>query len=312
MTHSSTEEINGFFVIDKPGGLTSHDVVQAARGHLRTRRVGHLGTLDPLATGVLPLAIGKATRLAQFLNTGIKRYEGTIHLGYSTDTFDGEGRATSKPIIPTVSPQQLQEVRNQMLGEQLQAPPPYSAKRVAGVRSYKLARQGIEVSLAPRPIHVRHFDLIPRGNSELDFEIQCSAGTYVRSVAHEVGQRLRCGAHLTRLRRTASNEFSLDQALTLDRFLTLNELELPRHLIPMNEALRNLPELRVDEETHERVTHGREFSVSAEPQRIEVGVLFRILSPRGDLLGLAEPLIEPPVHEHLNSSLARFHPKVVL
>jgi len=311
MKSSSTENINGFFVIDKPKGLTSHDVVQAVRRHLGARRVGHLGTLDPMATGVLPLAIGKATRLAQFLSDGIKFYEGTILLGYSTDTFDAEGRATSKPVIPEVSPQQLQEVRIQMLGEQLQIPPAYSAKKVAGVRSYKLARQGIEVPLAPRPILIRGFELISRGNRELEFEIQCSAGTYVRSVAHEIGKRLGCGAHLTRLRRTASGSFCLDCSVSLDLFLSLNELERSRHLISMNTALQHLPELKVDEETQARISHGREFSMEAEPHRTAAGGVFRILSHHGELLGLAEASLGHSVHGQPNS-LAHFQPRVVL
>jgi len=312
MKHSSTEKTNGFFVIDKPQGLTSHDVVLAARRHLRTRRVGHLGTLDPLATGVLPLAIGKATRLAQFLSGGIKLYEGTIHLGYSTDTFDGEGRATSEPVIPAVTQQQLDEISNQMLGEQSQIPPPYSAKKVAGVRSYELARQGIQFPLAPQTIRISRFELSQRGSHELDFEIQCSAGSYIRSVAHEVGQKLGCGAHLTRLRRIASGEFSLDQSVTLDLFLSMDELELSRHLISMNTVLQSLPELKVNEETQARIGHGMEFSVDSEPPRADTNGLFRIVSVRGELLGLAEPSIEQPVHENLDSSLARFHPKVVL
>ena len=198
-----------------------------------------------------------------------------------------------------------------MLGEQLQVPPPYSAKKVAGVRSYKLARQGIEVSLAPRPIHLRQFDLIPKGNFELDFEIHCSAGTYVRSVAHEVGKRLGCGAHLTRLRRTASNEFLLNQALSLDLFLTLKGPDLSRYLISMNEALQRLPELTVDEKTQAQVTHGSDFRANADLQRMESAVLFRILSLRGELLALAEPSVGQPVHEQINSSLTHFHPKVV-
>src|SRR5438132_2822073 len=143
---------NGFFVIDKPEGLTSHDVVQAVRSHLRIRRVGHLGTLDPLATGVLPLAVGKATRLIQFLIGGRKVYRGTIRLGLSTDTFDREGRVTGAPAVPDFSPQHLREAGLQMVGEQLQVPPRYSAKKVGGIRSYHLARQGVEVPLVARRI----------------------------------------------------------------------------------------------------------------------------------------------------------------
>jgi tRNA pseudouridine55 synthase len=312
MRYSSTEKTNGFFVIDKPKGLTSHDVVQAARRHLKTRRVGHLGTLDPMATGVLPLAIGKATRLAQFLSSGIKLYEGTIHLGYSTDTFDGEGRATSKPVVPAVTEPQLQEIKNQMLGEQLQIPPAYSAKKVAGVRSYELARQGIQLSLAPQKICISQFDLTQQGTNELDFEIHCSAGSYVRSVAHEVGQRLGCGAHLTSLRRTASGVFSLDRAVSLDLFLSIDEIELSRYLISMNTALEDLPELTVNEQTQARVAHGMEFSVAPGFPSADAGTVFRVLSLRGELLGVAEPSMRQATQEGPNSLLPHFHPRVVL
>jgi tRNA pseudouridine55 synthase len=311
MRHSATEKTNGFFVIDKPKGLTSHDVVRAVRRHLKTRRVGHLGTLDPLATGVLPLAVGKATRLAQFLSSGSKIYEGTIYLGYSTDTFDGEGRATSEPIMPVVTPQQLLEIRNQMLGEQLQIPPPYSAKKVAGVRSYELARQGIQLPLIPQTINISRFELTQRGTHELDFEIQCSAGSYIRSLAHDVGQRLECGAHLNRLRRMASGEFSLARSISLDVFLSMDELELSRHLISVNSVLQNLPELKVNEETRARVGHGMEFSVDSGP-RADAGGLFRIVSSCGELLGVAEPSVRQAVQEGPNSSSLRFHPRVVL
>ena len=311
MRYSSSEKTNGFFVIDKPKGLTSHDVVRVARRHLKTRRIGHLGTLDPLATGVLPLAVGKATRLAQFLSSGSKIYEGTIYLGYSTDTFDGEGRVTSEPIMPVVTPQQLLEIRNQMLGEQLQIPPPYSAKKVAGVRSYELARQGIQLTLIPQTIGISRFELTQRGTHELDFEIQCSAGSYIRSVAHDVGQRLECGAHLTRLRRIASGEFSLARAISLDMFLSMDELESSRHLISMNSVLQSLPELKVDEETRARVGHGMEFSVDSGPQ-IDAGGLFRIVSSCGELLGVAEPSVRQTAQEGPNSLSPKFHPRVVL
>jgi len=311
MRHSSSEKTNGFFVIDKPKGLTSHDVVRVVRRHLKTRRLGHLGTLDPLATGVLPLAVGKATRLVQFLSGGAKIYEGTIYLGYSTDTFDGEGRATSEPIMPVVTSQQLLDIRNQMLGEQLQNPPPYSAKKIAGVRSYELARQGIQMPLISQTISISRFELTQRGTHELDFEIQCSAGSYIRSVAHDIGKTVGCGAHLTRLRRTASGEFSLDLSVTLDLFLSMDAQELSRHLISMNSVLKSLPELKVNEETRARVGHGMEFSVDSGPQTDASGP-FRIVSSCGELLGVAELSVPQAAQDGPSSLSPRFHPRVVL
>jgi tRNA pseudouridine55 synthase len=311
MSSLFNQEINGFLVIDKPQGVTSHDVVQTVRCHLKIRRVGHLGTLDPLATGVLPLAVGKATRLARFTPGGLKVYQGTIRLGFSTDTFDGEGQATSEPVVPQVSLEQIQEISDHLLGEQLQIPPPFSAKKIAGVRSYKLARRGVEVSLPPQQICIRQFNLVPRGGSELDFEIHCSAGTYVRSVAHEVGRGLGCGAHLTRLRRTASGEFKLDRALSLPALLTLSPSDLCRHLISMNDALSAFPEVILDSKLQTQFAHGTDFIATAKVSNLSVKPLFRMVSLQGELLGLAEPVAERCVDAEPDTLIA-FHPKVVL
>ena len=302
---------NGFFVIDKPQGLTSHDVVQAVRSHLSIRRVGHLGTLDPMATGVLPLAVGKATRLIQFLIGALKVYRGTIRLGFSTDTFDREGRATSAPSVPDFSPLQLQEVGQQMLGEQLQIPPAYSAKKVGGIRSYRLARQGIEVPLAARRVNIEQLQFIQRQANEVDFEIHCSAGTYVRSVAHELGKRLACGAHLSSLRRIAAGDFHLDRAISLDSFLASNCTELTNHFISANAALRELPELEVDPEIQNRLKHGHNFNVRTRHSQTKPGTLFRMMSPLGELLGVAEVLSPPSAEEISDNMQLHFHPKVV-
>lgn len=304
--------VSGFFVIDKPEGLTSHDVVQAVRSHLRIRRVGHLGTLDPMATGVLPLAIGKATRLIQFLIGGLKVYRGTIRLGFSTDTFDREGQATSAPAVPDFSPQQLRETGQRMLGEQLQTPPPFSAKKVGGIRSYQLARQGVEVPLAARRVYIERLQFIQRQANEVDFEIHCSAGTYVRSVAHELGKKLACGAHLASLRRMAAGEFYLDRAITLDSFVSSSWTELTNHFISVNEVLRDLPELEVDPETQDRLNHGSDFSVKTKDFQTKPGTVFRMVSPSGKLLGLAEALSLPSARQIPASPQPYFHPKLVL
>jgi tRNA pseudouridine55 synthase len=312
MPYSSNKELDGFLVVDKPQGLTSHGVVQEVRRCLGMRRVGHLGTLDPLATGVLPLAAGKATRLVQFLMGGLKVYQGTLRLGFATNTFDGEGHATTEPVTPAFSPRQLLEVRNRLLGTQLQVPPSFSAKRVGGIRSYTLARRGITVSLTPRPVHIEQLELVPQGTTELDFEIHCSAGTYIRSLAHEIGKLLGCGAHLTRLRRLASGEFQLDQAFSLDSFRKLGESELLRHLIPMNNALRSLPEVKVDAEMQGQIAHGRNFAAMVPLSSLSAQPLFRMQSPGGELLGLAELITGQATHKDSDASSSLFHPKVVL
>ena|SRR5438034_4769404 len=307
-----TEMAHGFFVIDKPEGLTSHDVVQAVRSHLKIRRVGHLGTLDPMATGVLPLALGKATRLIQFLTVGLKIYQGTIRLGFSTDTYDKEGQATSAPVVPDFSPQQLLEVGQQMLGEQFQVPPPYSAKKVGGIRSYHLARQGIEVTLAARRVHIAQLKFVQRQANEVDFEIHCSAGTYIRSIAHELGKKLACGAHLTRLRRITAGEFYLDRAITLDSFITSSWTELSKHFISVNAVLRALPELEVDAAIQISLNHGNDFGIRTRYLQIKPETLFRMVSPSGELLGLAVPLSPLPAQELNDNPQTYFHPKLVL
>src|SRR4030095_10660205 len=191
-----SEPLSGFFVIDKPEGLTSHDIVQAARRHLAIRKIGHLGTLDPMATGVLPLAVGKATRLVRFLKTGARVYEGTIRLGFSTDTYDRQGRPNSAPVSSKVAQEQLSSLAIDMSGERQQVPPPFSAKRLKGVRAYTLAREGACVTIAPQLIRVEALEFRLREAHEVDFFIRCSPGTYIRSIAHNLGAKLGCGAPL--------------------------------------------------------------------------------------------------------------------
>src|SRR3974377_840925 len=208
---------SGFLVIDKPEGVTSHDVVIFVRRLVKLRRVGHLGTLDPMATGVLPLALGKATRLIQFLIEGTKIYHGTIRLGHSTSTYDREGRPTSNFTIPCFSSATLEKISEELLGEHWQVPPPFSAKKIRGIRAYQLARQGKSPELEAQKVQIRKLVLQKLSAEVIHLEIHCSAGTYVRSIAHEVGKRLGCGAHLASLRRLASGEFGLERAVEMER-----------------------------------------------------------------------------------------------
>lgn len=208
--------MNGVLIIDKPAGLTSHDVVGCVRRILGQRSVGHLGTLDPMATGVLPLVIGSFTRLAQFYVSSEKSYEGSIRLGFSTDTYDAEGEPTSTPKQVLADPPLLEVITAKFRGIIEQTPPPFSAKKIKGVPAYKLARKQQEVALKPVKVEIKEFEILHAENDRVKFHARVSSGTYIRSVAHEIGQELGCGAHLESLRRTAVSEFSLEDAHTLD------------------------------------------------------------------------------------------------
>ena len=309
-------QLDGFLVIDKPEGMTSHDVVQVVRRHLGLRKVGHLGTLDPMATGVLPLALGKATRLVEFLKGGRKTYEGTIRLGFATNTYDREGEPVSDVIEPRVTQEQLSQQALKMLGEQLQMPPPFSAKKLQGVPAYRLARQGKPVPLTACPVHIDAlgFALSASSTDEVEFTISCSAGTYVRSVGHDLGSNLGCGAHLVRLRRTGSGEFSLQQAMPLAEFGEATIKDLIARLIPLNHVLTEFPALRVDAETQTAIAQGKVFScanVQGQPRSGETS-WHRVLSSEGLLIALAKPAAASNASDPQSSSTMLWHPTVVL
>ena len=208
--------MNGVLIIDKSPGLTSHDVVHRARRILGERSVGHLGTLDPMATGVLPLVIGSFTRLAQFYLSSEKAYEGTIRFGFSTDTYDAAGEATSEPKDVALSREEVDTAAGRFRGIVSQTPPPYSAKKIKGVPAYKLARKQKEVRLEPVQVEIKEFEVLAAQPDRADFCARVGSGTYLRSIAHDMGQALGCGAHLESLRRTSVAEFTLDEAHTLE------------------------------------------------------------------------------------------------
>jgi tRNA pseudouridine55 synthase len=212
--------VNGLLVIDKPGGMTSHDVVDRLRRISGERSIGHLGTLDPMATGVLPLLLGKYTRLAQFFASAEKSYTGTIRLGFSTNTYDAEGEATGpdrwEELEKVVNLEAVHRIAAHFHGEIDQMPPPFSAKKIGGTPAYKLARAGKSVELKPARINIMSFAITGLDGPEAQFEMSVSAGGYVRSVAHEMGQKLGCGAHLSRLRRTRAGRFTLEDAHSLE------------------------------------------------------------------------------------------------
>jgi tRNA pseudouridine55 synthase len=208
--------MNGVLILDKPAGLTSHDVVHRARRILGQRSIGHLGTLDPLATGVLPLVVGNFTRLAQFYLNSEKVYEGTIRFGFSTDTYDAEGEPTSAPKAISLQKEELKIAADHFRGVIQQVPPPFSAKKIKGVPAYKLARKQKEVVLQPAQVEVKEFEILSIEIDRVCFRARVTSGTYMRSIAHDMGQALGCGAHLEILRRTAVAEFTLVDAHTLD------------------------------------------------------------------------------------------------
>ena len=208
--------MNGVIIIDKPAGWTSHDVVNRMRRILGQRSVGHLGTLDPLATGVLPLVTGSLTRLAQFYTTSEKTYEGVIRFGFATNTYDADGDPTTEPRPVSLNLDPIQQLAAAFHGLIEQTPPPFSAKKIHGVPAYKLARKQQEVILKPVQVEIKEFVILSVDGDRAHFRARVSSGTYMRSIAHEMGQRLGPGAHLESLRRTAVAEFDLTQAHTLD------------------------------------------------------------------------------------------------
>ncbi len=267
--------MNGVLIIDKPAALTSHDVVNSVRGLLSQRSVGHLGTLDPLATGVLPLVLGNLTRLAQFYTSSEKTYEGEIRFGFSTDTYDADGDPTSLPQPVSLDLAQLQELANKFRGVIEQMPPPFSAKKIHGVPAYKLARKRREVSLAPVQVEIKEFEILGAEGDRVQFRARVTSGTYMRSVAHDLGQLLGWGAHLRSLRRTSVAEFTLQDAHTMEQVeqaiekFPVHELFVhPRKLLPQ------FPSVTANDEIAARVRSGRAVNLPDLSRARQVKVFY--------------------------------------
>ena len=231
------KDLDGVLLVDKPGAHTSHDVVARLRGKLRMKKVGHAGTLDPMATGLLIVLLGRATRVSQFLISLDKEYEGTVELGKTTDSQDADGQLMETRPVPELTEAQVAAVMQGFLGDQYQTPPMFSAIKIGGVPLYKMARRGEDVEREPRFIRVMSWDLLRFASPHIDFRLRCSKGTYVRSLAHDLGAKLGCGAHLSALRRTASGRFNVAQALTMEQIEALTIPEVERRLIPVHEAV---------------------------------------------------------------------------
>ena len=256
-------EFSGVLIIDKPAGMTSHDVVARVRKILGIRQVGHFGTLDPFATGVLPLSVGKATRFAQFYLRSRKSYEGAIHFGHATDTYDATGKPASEHTTVALDAVALGKAFQEMTGRILQTPPSFSAKRVDGKRAYELARQQKPVELKPVEVEIYALELLGVEGEMVRFAVECSGGTYVRSLAHDLGQRMGCGAYLAELRRTAVAEFKQERAVTLEQLSeAVGEGKVEACRVPLEALLPECPELVVRGREEQSVIHGRAFQLA--------------------------------------------------
>lgn len=249
--------MNGLLVVNKPAGMTSHDVVAAVRKLTGESSVGHLGTLDPMATGVLPLLLGRFTRLAQFFKQDSKRYTGIIRFGFATDTYDAEGETIGECLPPELTLEKIRRFAEKFQGEIDQMPPPYSAKKSGGVPAYKLARQGKPVDLRPVRIEIHQLEISSYDAPDAPFAVEVSSGSYIRSIAHEMGKLAGCGAHLASLCRVQAGEFTLEQAATLEEMAAwqkenslMERLPHPRCVLPQ------MPSVTVDANTATRLKNG--------------------------------------------------------
>jgi tRNA pseudouridine55 synthase len=276
--------VSGVLVVDKPIGLTSHDVVQIIRRGTGIRRAGHTGTLDPRASGVLVVLIGPAVRLSEYVSASDKRYQATIQLGRSTNTYDSEGTVTKATPLEDITEEQFEEILQGFVGEIEQVPPPYSAVKVKGKKAYEMARKGKEVNLEPRIINVFNLEVLEWAPPEVVIDVYCSSGTYVRSLANDLGDSLGTGAHLIGLRRTKSGQFTLRDAVPLRRLKeSFDAGDWYQFLIPAAEALGDWPMIELNADEVELVRHGHR--VPAEP---EADGWVRGLSQQGDLVALLE------------------------
>lgn len=249
--------MNGLLIVNKPAGMTSHDVVATVRKLTGEPSVGHLGTLDPMAIGVLPLLLGRFTRLAQFFKQDSKRYTGTIRFGFATDTYDADGEAVGECVLPELTLEEIRRCAEKFRGVIDQMPPPFSAKKSQGIPAYKLARQGKPVDLRPVRIEIRQFEISTYDAPNAPFAVEVSSGSYIRSIAHEMGQLAGCGAHLGSLCRVQAGDFTLEQAATMEEIAAwhkdgslMERQPHPRCVLPQ------MPAVTVDENTASRLKNG--------------------------------------------------------
>jgi tRNA pseudouridine55 synthase len=292
-TQDIKNAISGILVVDKPIGMTSHDVVQAIRTGTGIRRAGHTGTLDPRASGVLVILIGPAVRLSEFVSAADKRYQAIVRLGAATDTYDADGKFIHETSAPVdVAEDQFETALNKFVGRIEQTPPPYSAVKVQGRKAYEMAREGEEVDLEPRIIDVYHLEVLEWAPPEVVIDVHCSSGTYVRSLANDLGNELGCGAYLVGLRRTKSGRFSLRDATPLRKLQeAFRAGNWYQYLIPAAEALADWPAVELNPDQVEAVKHGHRVPATPEANPGMV----RGVSMAGELVALME--LDEAAHE---------------
>lgn len=288
--------MDGVIVVDKPEGWTSHDVVGKMRRIAKTKRVGHLGTLDPIATGVLPVVIGKVTRLAQFYTRSDKVYEGVVRFGWSTTTYDRAGEPSGPKLEAFPSAAEIERRLEGFRGEIRQSPPPVSAKKVSGKRAYELARKSLPVELEPVAVQIYELELLDVRGSDARLRAHVSGGTYLRSIAHDLGQVMGLGAHLQELRRLSSGEFELAQARTIEQLEALSaDDRLLDALVPASEMLPGFPSVFVDDLTATQIRNGRNFPAS--PFRSQAGSKYvKAVTRQSELVAIGEAVLPNLYH----------------
>jgi len=280
--------LDGMLIIDKPAGWTSHDVVAKIRGITRIKKIGHTGTLDPFATGTLPLVVGRATRLTGFFQASDKVYRGVMRFGFATNTYDVEGEPLGEDANPDIDPVRLEEIFARWHGKIQQTLPPYSAKKVQGKPLYAYARKGIEMAPGVKEITIKSLKLLGVNHSSAEFELACAAGAYARSLAHDIGREYGCGAHLEQLRRIRCGDFSIEEATPLSppddaQSYYPAEFFLSR-MIPINRLLPDIPTIVVSDGDKQKLTHGNDLNVLSADWQAEN---YRILDADGDLVAIA-------------------------
>lgn len=300
---------NGVLNINKPAGMTSHDVVDRVRDITRMRKIGHTGTLDPMAVGVLPLCLGNATKVAQFLLAVDKEYVVEMILGKTTTTQDTTGELIEEKPVPNVSREALEELLNQFRGEISQVPPMVSAKKYKGERLYKLAREGREIDREPCKVKIQELEVQKMEIPTIRFRMLCSKGTYVRTICHDIGQALGCGAAMCGLVRTRCGSFRIEDAATLEQIENPEELE--KHLASLDEALSVYPALRVGERESLDVCHGMAVTGSGIVEKtgpFEAGSLVRVRNRDGELIAVARALLNSEKIETIGANLKTIQP----
>ena len=292
MSYTQDSIVNLF----KPVGPTSFDMVCSVRKILGVKKAGHIGTLDPAAEGVLPICLNRSTRIIQFLSPLQKTYRATLELGSETDTQDATGRKISTKDPSLVNETKIKQVFQTFVGEKDQIPPMYSAKKKNGIPLYKLARNGINIARDPVKVTIYSIDFIKKEENQVLFEVRCSAGTYIRTLSHDIGKKLGCYAHMVRLTRTKVGLFGLGRTLTLEELkVAYEEGSLPEKLLPLEEALNFLPAIRVKEEYLESVSHGVALSkcfLETLPDRFEPGHYFRVFGNNNKVVAVVEPVVD--------------------